>query len=335
MRAAIFIDAGHFLVQVGDAKIEPDYAKLADFLLAPLRRAVPLDLLRCYFYYCPPWMSHKPTEIELRRKAEWDKFVGELESQDRWQVRLGKLEKRREGGRDVYSQKRVDVLLSVDMVRHAAAGHLQHAILVAGDSDFIPAVEAVKESGATVTLWAAPDKSAHLDLIRAADEVQFFDWAKLPQKKGSKAGGRSSVAKSAGALMRALLSPSAPPPNAADADDGSDDQDVADVQPLPTPRATGNRRGGRGRAAAPAPKAPLSAPKPQAPAPKPRVEARDDYDDRDDRDDDQGDDYGNGDGDGDGQSGRAEGDPAAPKKKRRRGRRGGRGRNKRPAGTPQ
>lgn len=182
MRAAIFIDGAHLLKQVAEADVNPDYARLADHLLAPLRRAINLDLLRCYFYYAPPWVSSKPTEGELRRKAEFEKFAAALEDIDRWQVRLGKLERRRDGERDVLVQKRVDVLLSVDMARHAAAGHIQHAVLVAGDSDFIPAVQAVKESGVTITLWAAPDKSAHLDLIRACDEVQVIRWGEFPQK---------------------------------------------------------------------------------------------------------------------------------------------------------
>ena len=187
MRASIFIDGGYILKQTHDARIEPDYSKLTDFLLAPLNRFVPIDLLRCYFYYCPPWMSTQPTEDELRRMAQHEKFIDELEQINRWQVRLGKLEKRYEGDKEIFSQKRVDVLLSVDLVRHAAAGHIQHAILVAGDSDFIPAVIAAKESGATLTLWCGEDRSPHRDLIKLADEVQYFNWNKFPGKKTARA----------------------------------------------------------------------------------------------------------------------------------------------------
>jgi uncharacterized LabA/DUF88 family protein len=183
MRAAIFIDGGYILKALQEAKLNPDYSRIADYILAPLRRQIPIDLLRCYFYYCPPWMSQNPTEDELRRMAAHDKFVEEIESIDRWKIRLGKLEKRRDGDRDVFSQKRVDVMLSVDMVRHAAAGHIQHAVLVAGDSDFIPAVNAAQEHGATITLVCSPDRSAHKDLIKVADEVMYFDWKKFPTIK--------------------------------------------------------------------------------------------------------------------------------------------------------
>lgn len=183
MRAAIFIDGGYVLKALQEVKLNPDYTRMADYILAPLRRQIPIDLLRCYFYYCPPWMSQNPTEDELRRMAAHDKFVEEIESIDRWKIRLGKLEKRRDGDRDVFSQKRVDVMLSVDMVRHAAAGHIQHAVIVAGDSDFIPAVIAAQEHGATVTLLCSPDRSAHKDLIKLADEVRYFDWKKFPTIK--------------------------------------------------------------------------------------------------------------------------------------------------------
>ena len=183
MRAAIFIDGGYLLKQLQDAKVNPDYSRLAEFLLRPLRRNTQLDLMRCYFYYCPPWMSEKPTEAELRRMAAHERFMAEMqEGCDRWQVRLGKLERRREGDKEVFAQKRVDVQLSVDLVQHTAAGHIQHAVLVAGDSDFIPAIVAAKESGTTLTLWCDRDRSVHRDLLKLADEVHYIRWKDFPSR---------------------------------------------------------------------------------------------------------------------------------------------------------
>ncbi len=181
MRAAIFIDGGYIQTQLKTHAVEADYAELADFLLSPPRASFPLDLLRCYYYYCAPYMSPEPTEDELKRMDTHNKFVAQIESLGRWAMRLGKLQKRWENQREVYEQKRVDVLLSVDLVRHAAAGHIQHAILVAGDSDFIPAVEAAKEHGVTVTLWCGNANTVHKDLIALADEVYVFDWAEFPR----------------------------------------------------------------------------------------------------------------------------------------------------------
>lgn len=182
MRAAIFIDGAYFLSHMKKYDMVPKYGEIADYLLKPLRKTVPLDLLRCYFYYCPPWMSTEPTENEKRRMEDHDILMQEITSQERWAVRLGKLQKRREGYREYYEQKRVDVLLSVDMVRHSAAGHIQHAILLAGDSDFIPAIEATKESGATVTLWYGDSNTVHKDLLDLADISHQFDPRKIPGK---------------------------------------------------------------------------------------------------------------------------------------------------------
>ena len=181
MRAAIFIDGGYLLQQLRTEKITLDYGRLANFLLAPLRQAVPIDLLRCYFYYCAPWMSAEPSEDERRRMEGFTKFVDEIENLDRWQVRLGKLQKRSDGKKEYFEQKRVDVLLTCDLVRHSAAGHIQHAILVAGDSDFIPAINVAKESGVTLTLWCGASTTVHKDLVTLADEVHNMDLRRLPQ----------------------------------------------------------------------------------------------------------------------------------------------------------
>ena len=182
MRAAIFIDGAYFLSYMKKHEIEPKYDDLADFLLKPLRKSVPLDLLRCYFYYCAPWMSSDPTDSEKRRMEEHEVFMQEITKLERWGVRLGKLQKRRDGYKEYYEQKRVDVLLSVDMVRHSAAGHIQHVVVVAGDSDFIPAIEATKESGATVTLWYGDTNTIHKDLISTVDMAYQFDPRKVPHK---------------------------------------------------------------------------------------------------------------------------------------------------------
>ena len=312
MRAAIFIDGGYLIKQLQDEDGAVDYEKFADYLLAPMRQMVPLDLLRCYFYYCPPWMSDKPTEAEMRRMAAHEKFVAEMQGISRFKVRLGKLEKRREDGREVFAQKRVDVQLSVDLVQHCAAGHIQHAILVAGDSDFIPAVVSAQESGTTVTLWCDKDKSVHRDLVAHADEVFYFDWKKFPLRKAAPVrrapNTRAKVAalpvgESATLEVVPTIVSSLPP---------------ATAKPAPAPQRSApsvvKAMASAVKAAlSPAPNrnAQAAAPaKVAAPSPaEPQGSVRNDPE--------------NGDGG-------AEGTEAAPAKRRRRGRRGGRGRRKAP-----
>jgi len=183
LRAAIFIDGAYFLSFMKKHEIAPKYEDIADYLLKPLRKTVPLDMLRCYFYYCAPWMSLEPTDSEKRRMEEHNAFMSEIGGLDRWSVRLGKLQKRWDGYKEYFEQKRVDVLLSVDMVRHSASGHIQHVVVVAGDSDFIPAIEATKESGATVTLWYGDDNTVHKDLLKLADITHQLNSKKIPKTK--------------------------------------------------------------------------------------------------------------------------------------------------------
>lgn len=188
MRAAIFIDAGYFLNRLRDEHVSPDdvdYALLAEYLLAPLRRDLQVDLLRCYFYDCPPWMPEDPNPEATRRMEMHRTFIDRIERTNRFQVRLGKLERRWDGKQEYFEQKRVDVMLSVDLVRHAAAGHIQHAVLIAGDSDFIPAVVAAKESGATVSLWGGNPKTIHRELEWLADELHRLDWRAFVRPSGT------------------------------------------------------------------------------------------------------------------------------------------------------
>ena len=49
--------------------------------------------------------------------------------------------------------KRVDISLAVDMLTHAHRKNYDLAILVAGDEDYVPLVEAVKAEGCRVVVW--------------------------------------------------------------------------------------------------------------------------------------------------------------------------------------
>lgn len=50
--------------------------------------------------------------------------------------------------------KRVDITLATEMLGHAHRKNYDIAVLVAGDEDYVPLVEAVKNEGRQVVLWA-------------------------------------------------------------------------------------------------------------------------------------------------------------------------------------
>lgn len=172
-RSAIFIDGAYLdkilVNEFSQARV--DYGKLAHELTQETQ------LLRAYYYHCPPYQSNPPTPAERERTSAKNRFFNALSRLPRFQVRLGKLAFRgkNQDGQPIFVQKRVDILLGVDMVQLAATSQINRAILLAGDSDFVPAVEAVKQLGLLVVLWHGPIRSGpantvHRELWDACDD---------------------------------------------------------------------------------------------------------------------------------------------------------------------
>ena len=128
------------------------------------------EILRSYYYHCPAYQGNPPTPEERGRYSSQRKFFDALERLPRYSVRLGRLERRGPDslGNYRFEQKRVDILLGVDLVLLAAKQSIQEAVLIAGDSDFIPAISVAKAEGVLVRLYHGANP--HTDLWREADE---------------------------------------------------------------------------------------------------------------------------------------------------------------------
>ena len=107
---------------------------------------------------------------EQTRFANRRRFFDALERLPRYTVRLGHLARRGpdDFGRYTFVQKRVDTMLGVDMALLATKRVIQEVILVAGDSDFVPAVAAAKSEGVVARLFHG--RNYHAGLWREADE---------------------------------------------------------------------------------------------------------------------------------------------------------------------
>jgi len=165
-RIASFIDGGYLQKLLRNDFNGPrlDFAKVARKL------ASGNDILRTYFYDCPPYQSDPPTSDESRRFSSKERFFHTLETLPRFEVRKGRLEFRGRlaDGSPNFQQKRVDILLGVDLALLAAKHQITDAALLAGDSDFLPAVEAAKREGVVIHLFHGT--RAHRDLLTACDE---------------------------------------------------------------------------------------------------------------------------------------------------------------------
>ncbi len=141
--------------------------------------SVPLDLLefaerivpryhwrfRTYYFDAPPFKDrNSPTSEQTQRFEAKRAELKATARLDRFSVREGYCQFTRKlatplshtGPREnvgIVEQKMVDVLLATEMTRIAWSKEAQHISLVAGDSDYVAAVQAAKNAGALVRLY--------------------------------------------------------------------------------------------------------------------------------------------------------------------------------------
>lgn len=166
-RYAVFIDGGYarkVWEQFGSPRIS--YLKFSDHVAGNQER------LRTYYYDCAPYVSSPATAEERKRKASFDRFAHALELESRFQVRLGRLARRGEfpDGTPKFEQKMVDILLAVDLVQLAVGHQIQRAVILAKDSDFVPAIQIARNAGTVVELYYHVPPRPHAELMSACDD---------------------------------------------------------------------------------------------------------------------------------------------------------------------
>ncbi|MDD5011631.1 MAG: NYN domain-containing protein [Phycisphaerae bacterium] len=134
-RVMIFIDGSNFYHALKSLNFPTniDFKYLAAELIGSDR-----ELVRVYYYNSA---VHKEDGAELYEQQR--RFFDELREIPYFEVKLGHLEHRPYG----MVEKGADVLLAVDMVMFAARNLYDVAILVSADSDFIAAIQYVKDMG--------------------------------------------------------------------------------------------------------------------------------------------------------------------------------------------
>jgi len=139
-----------------------DYGAFSQLLCGSCER------FRTYVYDCAPYQGPAPTDSEKKRKSDSDRFFNALDRLPRFEIRLGRL--RKTNSQPPFEQKGVDVLLSVDLVRLSSSNKIDKAILVSGDSDFVPAVRAAKDAGVIVELYYSPTQNLSSELFQICDD---------------------------------------------------------------------------------------------------------------------------------------------------------------------
>jgi len=162
-KSAVFIDGGYLNRVLSNVypSVSLDYLKFSEQICLDLN----LDRLRTYFYHCLPVIRDgNAQDASLHRSMQ--KFLSRLKRLPRFEIKLGKLQLI--GGQ--FRQKMVDVLMSLDIVDMCFDKKIQHVILIAGNSDFVPAVKKAKDCGAIVHLFYY-SKSVHNQILDEVDEL--------------------------------------------------------------------------------------------------------------------------------------------------------------------
>jgi len=121
------------------------------------------------------------------------------------------------------TEKRVDTRLVAEMIHYAAIGAFDAAVLVSGDDDFVPAVEAVNALGKQVWVatWSADELSTDLRVrcfghLSLSDGIGTFRTDRVPRERGPAAPFRSEARAPRSTVTRlAPVAPSPPSPGIA------------------------------------------------------------------------------------------------------------------------
>ena len=117
--------------------------KIEDFAINLFERSG-LECESIYYYTAPPYQSPKPSEEENKRKAKYDKFIGKLKlvNNPKVIIREGRCQKSDDG----FSQKGVDTLITMDLMKISAENKIKKIVLLSADTDFVPVIEDIRKN---------------------------------------------------------------------------------------------------------------------------------------------------------------------------------------------
>lgn len=173
---AVFLDAGYieYVIRQDFPGIQIDYVKLVSEI------SKEHILFRSFYYNCLPYLDVHSSDSEKSLYEGKINFFEALKFLPRFEVRLGELSRFEDHDTGAFSfhQKRVDSLITVDMLEVALRHQVKTIILATGDSDLIPAVKAIKRAGLICILWHSSLKGKappSRELFQICDERFEFE----------------------------------------------------------------------------------------------------------------------------------------------------------------
>ncbi len=160
-RVMIFIDGSNLYHSLKNffKRTDVDVGKFCNKLLDKRR------LIRIYYYNARVGQREEP-----ERYYDQQKFFNSVTAIPYCELRLGRLVYNNWPAGPPY-EKGVDILLATDMITHGFKNNYDVAILVAGDNDFVGAIQAVKDNGKNLEVALFGKEQTSMQLRKVADRV--------------------------------------------------------------------------------------------------------------------------------------------------------------------
>ena len=160
-RVMIFIDGSNLYHSLKNffKRTDLDIGKLSNKLLGKRR------LVRIYYYNARVGLKEEP-----ERYRDQQKFFASVNAIPYSELRLGRLVYFNWPNSPPY-EKGVDIQLATDMITHSFKGNYDVAVLVAGDNDYVGALQSVKDNGKHVEVALFGKEQTSRQLRTVADRV--------------------------------------------------------------------------------------------------------------------------------------------------------------------
>ena len=160
-RVMIFIDGSNLYHSLKGfiKRTDIDIGKLSKKLMDKRR------LVRIYYYNAKVGLKEEP-----QRYRDQQAFFSSVNAIPYSELRLGRLVYHNWPNSPPY-EKGVDIQLATDMITHSFKNNYDVAVLVAGDNDFVGAIQAVKDNGKNVEVALFGKERTSYRLRMVADKV--------------------------------------------------------------------------------------------------------------------------------------------------------------------
>ena len=160
-KVMIFIDGSNLYHSLKNffKRTDIDIGKLGNKLMGKRQ------LVRIYYYNAKVGIKEEPD-----RYREQQKFFAGVSAIPYCELRLGRLVYNNWPNSPPY-EKGVDIQLATDMITHSFKGNYDVAVLIAGDNDYVGALQAVKDNGKNVEVALFGKEQTSRQLRIVADRV--------------------------------------------------------------------------------------------------------------------------------------------------------------------